>query len=132
LNQFYDAKIAPLSHYQEGRQKATAKRKMDLDHRHTTTKAVTGWRIPPPPDGSVSHQKGSSKKMQRIPIPSKEITQVGYQERSETLEIKFEPGGVYQFFNVPADVFDGLMNAASKEGYYQSKIGKRFPCSRVG
>ena len=70
--------------------------------------------------------------MQRIPIPSKEITQVGYQERSETLEIKFEHGGVYQFFNVPADVFDGLMNAASKEGYYQLKIGKRFPCSRVG
>ncbi len=52
--------------------------------------------------------------MQRIPIPSKEITQVGYQERSETLEIKFEPGGVYHFFNVPADVFDGLMNAASR------------------
>jgi len=126
LNQIYDAKITPLSDYQEGRQKATAKRKMDLDQ------AVTGWRIPPPPDGSVSHQKGSSKKMQRIPIPSKEITQVGYQERSETLEIKFEPGGVYHFFNVPADVFDGLMNAASKEGYYQSKIGRRFPCSRVG
>jgi len=39
---------------------------------------------------------------------------------------------VYHFFNVPADVFDGLMNAASKEGYYQSKIGRRFPCSRVG
>src|SRR2546421_251531 len=37
----------------------------------------------------------------------------------------------YQFFNVPADVFNGLMNAASKEGYYHSKIGERFPCSRV-
>ena len=69
--------------------------------------------------------------MQRIPIPSKEITQVGYQERSETLEIKFERGGVYQFFNVPVDVFNGLMNAASKEGYYHSKIGERFPYSRV-
>ncbi len=42
--------------------------------------------------------------MHRIPVPSKEITQVGYQEHSETLEIKFEHGGVYQFFNVPADV----------------------------
>ncbi|HXN97279.1 MAG TPA: KTSC domain-containing protein [Candidatus Acidoferrales bacterium] len=69
--------------------------------------------------------------MHRIPVPSKEITQVGYQEHSETLEIKFEHGGVYQFFNVPADVFNGLMNAASKEGFYRSKIGERFPCSRV-
>jgi len=69
--------------------------------------------------------------MRRIPVPSKEITQVGYQEHSETLEIKFERGAVYQFFNVPADVFNGLMNAASKEGYYQSNIGERFPYSRV-
>jgi len=69
--------------------------------------------------------------MHRIPVSSKQITQVGYQEHSETLEIKFEHGGVYQFFNVPADVFNGLMNAASKEGYYHSKIGERFPCSRV-
>src|SRR6266851_8917824 len=58
------------------------------------------------------------------------IARVGYQEHSETLEIKFERGGMYQFFNVPADVFNGLMNAASKEAYYHSKIGERFPCSR--
>lgn len=69
--------------------------------------------------------------MHRIPVTSTEISQVGYQEGSETLEIKFERGGVYQFFNVPSDVFDGLMSAASKEGYYHSKIGERFPCSRV-
>ncbi len=44
--------------------------------------------------------------MHRIPVSSKQITQVGYQEHSETLEIKFEHGGVYQFFNVPADVLN--------------------------
>ena len=70
--------------------------------------------------------------MHRIPVPSTEITQVGYQEDSETLEIKFEHGGVYQFFNVPSSVFAEFMSASSKEGYYHSKIGERFPCSRVG
>jgi hypothetical protein len=32
---------------------------------------------------------------------------------------------------VPLTVFDEFMNASSKEGYYHSKIGERFPCSRV-
>ena len=69
--------------------------------------------------------------MHRFPIPSTEFTQVGYQEDSETLEIQFVKGGVYQFYNVPLTVFDEFMNASSKEGYYHSKIGERFPCSRV-
>jgi hypothetical protein len=69
--------------------------------------------------------------MHRIPVTSTEITQVGYQEDSQTLEIQFVQGGVYQFFNVPSDVFDGLINASSKEVYYHSKIGERFPSSRI-
>ncbi len=69
--------------------------------------------------------------MHRFPIPSTEITQVGYQEDSETLEIQFIKGEVYQFFNVPSSVFDEFMSAPSKEGYYHSKIGERFPCSRI-
>ena len=78
----------------------------------------------------LSPERGLSK-MHRFPIPSTEITQVGYQEDSETLEIQFVKGGVYQFFNVPSKVFDEFMSAPSKEGYYHSKIGERFPCSRV-
>jgi len=50
---------------------------------------------------------------------------------SETLEIQFVKGEVYQFFNVPSNIFDEFMSAPSKEGYYHSKIGERFPCSRV-
>jgi len=78
----------------------------------------------------LSPERGLSK-MLRFPIPSTEITQVGYQEDSETLEIQFVKGGVYQFFNVPSSVFDEFMSAPSKEGYYHSKIGERFPCARV-
>jgi hypothetical protein len=78
----------------------------------------------------LSPERGLSK-MHRFPIPSTEITQVGYQEDSETLEIQFVKGGVYQFFNVPSSVFDEFMSAPSKEGYYHSRIGERFPCARV-
>src|SRR5229473_3331504 len=58
----------------------------------------------------LSPERGLSK-MHRFPIPSTEITQVGYQEDSETLEIQFIKGEVYQFFNVPSSVFDEFMSA---------------------
>jgi len=78
----------------------------------------------------LSPERGLSK-MHRFPVPSTEITQVGYQEDSETLEIQFVKGGVFQFFNVPSIVFDEFMSASSKEGYYHAKIGEHFPCARV-
>ena len=69
--------------------------------------------------------------MHRIPVSSVDITQVGYHEDSETLEIQFSRGEVCQYFNVPPTVYDELMHSAAKEQYYQSKIGERFPCSRI-
>jgi hypothetical protein len=69
--------------------------------------------------------------MHRIPVSSVDITQVGYQEDSEVLEIQFSHGEVCQFFNVPPVVYDELMQSPAKEDYYHSRIGERFPCSRV-
>jgi hypothetical protein len=69
--------------------------------------------------------------MHRIPVSSVDITQVGYQEDSETLEIQFSHGEVCQFFNVPSVVYDELMQSPAKEEYYHLKIGERFPCSRI-
>jgi hypothetical protein len=69
--------------------------------------------------------------MHRIPVSSVDISQVGYHEDSETLEIEFSKGGVYQFFNVPSMIYDSLLNASSKDEYYHSCIGSRFPCTRI-
>ena len=73
--------------------------------------------------------------MHRTSVSSKGITHVGYHEDSEvhgTLELEFESGRVYQFFNVPPKVYDELMHASSREDYYQANINDHFPCSRVG
>jgi len=78
----------------------------------------------------LSPERGLSK-MHRFPIPSMEITQVGYLGRFGDARNPVCEGRVYQFFNVPSTVFDEFMSAPSKEGYYHSKIGERFPCSRI-
>lgn len=69
--------------------------------------------------------------MRRIPVSSVDITQIGYQEDSETLEIQFSRGEVCQYYNVPSGVYDELMRAPAKEVYYHTRIGERFPCSRI-
>ena len=69
--------------------------------------------------------------MHRIPVSSVDITQIGYQEDSETLEIQFSRGEVCQFFNVPMVVYTEFLHSPSKEDYYHQKIGERYPCSRI-
>jgi KTSC domain len=69
--------------------------------------------------------------MHRIPVTSVDITQVGYQEDSETLEIQFSRGEVCQYYNVPSGIYDELMKSPIKEEYYYTQIGERFPCTRI-
>jgi len=98
------------------------------------TKAVTG-RSPKPAAGGVAATKGGSQQMNRIPVSSQGILEVGYHEDADsrgTLELKFSNGGVYEFFNVPTKMYDEFMHAPSRDDYYRTNIGKRFPCTRVG
>jgi len=83
---------------------------------------------------SSPHTKGGSQHMNRIPVSSEGITEVGYHEEADsrgTLELKFSNGGVYEFFNVPMKMYDEFMHSPSREDYYRANIGTRFPCTRV-
>ena len=51
--------------------------------------------------------------MNRTPVRSSNIASVGYE--NGTLEIAFVDGGVYQYFNVPEHVYQGLMSAVPKD-----------------
>lgn len=62
--------------------------------------------------------------MQRIPVTSSNLKDVGYDSQTFTLEIGFLNGRVYQYFNVPEARYDGLMNASSKGSYFDAYIKK--------
>ena len=73
--------------------------------------------------------------MKRMTVSSDGILEVGFHQDTDTigtLELKFSNGGVYEFFNVPSTMYDEFMHAPSREDYYFTNIGKRFPCTRVG
>ena len=72
--------------------------------------------------------------MHRTPVSTTGITQVGYHEDSDvhgTLELEFESGQVYQFFNVPPKMYDEFIHASSRENFYDIHIRSRFPNSRI-
>jgi hypothetical protein len=96
-----------------------------------TAEVVTRWGLEQQPVQGVSPAKGGSLNMNRTIVGSPGIAQVGYEEGSETLEIEFVSGKIFQFYNVPLKLFNNLMESSQKELYYESNILVRFPYTRI-
>lgn len=69
--------------------------------------------------------------MTREPVSSSTLAEVGYHDPTETMEVCFKSGRVYQYFDVPRDVYDALMRAESPGGYLSSEVKGRFRYARV-
>lgn len=65
------------------------------------------------------------------PVDSSMIRSVGYDAKSRTLEMEFQTGAVYQYFDVPASVHKGLLAAASKGKYFNNEIRDCYECAQV-
>lgn len=69
--------------------------------------------------------------MNRKSVTSSNIASIGYDESSETLEIEFKNGGVYQYFDVPERVYKGIMSASSHGEYLAQNIKGHYRYSKV-
>lgn len=65
-----------------------------------------------------------NKNMKRQSVVSSNVASVGYDAENEILEIEFNNGGVYQYFNVPENVYEELMSANSHGQYFDRNINK--------
>lgn len=69
--------------------------------------------------------------MERISVSSSNISSIGYDENSQTLEIEFHSGGVYQYFDVPVNVYQGLIQTGSTGQYFAQYIKGYFRFVKV-
>ncbi len=67
----------------------------------------------------------------RTPVSSSAMNSVGYSSGSQTLEIEFSGGEVYHYFEVPHEVYLGLMRADSHGRYFHQHIKGRYQYERV-
>lgn len=73
----------------------------------------------------------SSLNIQRIVVASSNIASVGYDAEKRILEIEFHHGAIYQYFDVPKEVYDGLMGAGSKGSFYMNEIKDKFEYQNI-
>ncbi|MGM0903076.1 MAG: KTSC domain-containing protein [Bacillota bacterium] len=63
-------------------------------------------------------------------VSSSNLIAVGYDPSTQTLRIQFH-NGTYDYFNVPSQTYQGLMNAGSKGSYHARFIKDSYRYRRV-
>ncbi len=70
--------------------------------------------------------------MERKEVTSTSIKSVGYDPKTQTLEVEFKPKGrLYHYSNVTEKEYTGLMGAASKGKYFNRNIKDFYPAKRL-
>ena len=65
--------------------------------------------------------------MQRQAVESSTLASIGYDEGLGVLEVEFKNGRVYQYFMVPAALYEQLLSSTSKGSFYLEEIRGKFP-----
>lgn len=60
--------------------------------------------------------------MERIAVSSSNVRAVGYEASTSTLEVEFNNASVYQYHEVPQEVYDAFMQADSKGSFLNTQI----------
>lgn len=60
--------------------------------------------------------------MNRTAVSSTQLSSIGYDEVTATLEVEFHKGGIYQYFGVSAETYRQLMTAESVGTYFNEMI----------
>jgi KTSC domain len=69
--------------------------------------------------------------MHRISVSSSNLASVGYDEALSVLEVEFNTGSVYQYFDVPTHIHQELISAGSIGSYFANNIKLFYSCSQV-
>ena len=73
----------------------------------------------------------STNFMQRQTVSSSNLKSVGYDAATQTLEIEFQHGRIYQYRSVPKSEYLTLIGADPLGSYFNDFIRDCYPCNRV-
>jgi hypothetical protein len=69
--------------------------------------------------------------MERIPVRSSNISSIGYEASSNTMEVEFHSGSIYQYSRVPERVYEALMSARSHGAYFNDHVRDNYSTRQV-
>jgi len=70
--------------------------------------------------------------MEREYVESSMITSIGFDSSSSTLEVEFNSGAVWQYFEVPESTYYEMKSADSCGKYFNAHIKDQYAESQVG
>jgi hypothetical protein len=90
----------------------------------TTRPSVTDPLLPEasPYAGAFMDRDHESRHMDRESVSSSLLSSVGYDPERQRLEIELQDGKIYQYTDVPAETYRGLMDADSHGRYFNRHI----------
>ncbi len=69
--------------------------------------------------------------MDKQNVASSNVKAVGYDDRTQTLEVEFLNGRVYQYYGVPQNMHSQFIQVPSKGTFFNAYIKNQYPYSRV-
>ncbi|GAB16798.1 hypothetical protein GOEFS_014_00400 [Gordonia effusa NBRC 100432] len=69
--------------------------------------------------------------MRRNPVSSSSLASVGYDETTRTLEVEFNSGSAYQYFDVPMSTYTELTTADSIGRYFVEHVRDAYRHRRL-
>jgi hypothetical protein len=69
--------------------------------------------------------------MNSTAVESSVLTKVAYEEARRLLRLEFRTRTIYQYFGVPAELHQALLQASSKGSYFSQVIRGYFPYSLI-
>lgn len=69
--------------------------------------------------------------MKRTPVNSSVMTEIGYDHKTATLEVLFTDDTLYQYYDVPGELYEEMLAAPSIGQFFNSNIRGRFTHAQV-
>jgi hypothetical protein len=67
----------------------------------------------------------------RMPVRSSNVKSVGHDPKSNTLQVEFHNGGVYEYKDVPASAHQAFVNARSVGGHFHAHIRDQYEDEKI-
>ena len=69
--------------------------------------------------------------MKRIKVTSHMIAEIGYDDGTMVLEVKFSNDSIYQYLKVPKSVYTQILREKSVGKYFTEKVKPIYACKKL-
>jgi len=76
--------------------------------------------------------RSEEAKITRNIVASSNINSIGYDEKTSTLEVEFCNGAIYQYHDVPQEVYENMLSSESTGKYLYQNVKNIFGYSEIG